>query len=100
MLAAFRRGPFGVERLNRNIVTLLQDAKVIPPNVTSSYAGKPILITQHGIPAAYLVDAQSFEELQRRLSLLEGISRGERAVDEGRVMSHARARSRMARRLK
>ncbi len=60
----------------------------------------PILITQHGLPAAYLVDVESYERLQRRLGLLEGLARGERAVEEGRVLTHAKAKKRMARWLK
>jgi prevent-host-death family protein len=60
----------------------------------------PILITQHGLPAAYLVDVETYEQLQRRLSLLEGIARGEAAMEEGRVLSHAAAKKRMARWLK
>jgi prevent-host-death family protein len=60
----------------------------------------PILITQHGLPAAYLVDVATFEQLQQRLSLLEGIARGEKAVEEGRVLTHAAARRRMGRWLK
>jgi exodeoxyribonuclease V alpha subunit len=47
VLAALRRGPFGVEGLNRNIEGILQEAELIPQHVTSSYAGKPILITQN-----------------------------------------------------
>ena len=39
-------------------------------------------------------------ELERRMSLLEGIARGERAVEEGRIVSHAQAKQRMARWLK
>lgn len=61
---------------------------------------QPILITQHGVPSAYLVDVETFEALQRRMSLLEGIARGEKAVEEGRTVSHARARQRMSRWLK
>ncbi len=61
---------------------------------------EPILITQHGLPSAYLVDVESYELLQRRMALLEGIARGEMAVAEGRVMTHAQARARMARWLK
>jgi prevent-host-death family protein len=57
----------------------------------------PVLITQHGRPAAYLVDVETYEDTQRRLAILEGIARGERAIDEGRVVSHAEARKRMAR---
>ena len=61
---------------------------------------EPILITHHGLPAAYLVDAATFEALHRRVALLEGIARGERAADEGRVLSQAAAKKRLARWLK
>ena len=61
---------------------------------------QPILITQHGLPSAYLVDVETYELLQQRLSVLEGIARGEMAVAEGRVVPHAEVRTRMARWLK
>lgn len=61
---------------------------------------EPILITQHGIPSAYLVDVESFENLKKRIKLLEGIARGERAVEDGRTLSHEEAKSRMSRWLK
>ena len=61
---------------------------------------EPILITQHGVPSAYLVDVETYEILQRRMSLLEGIARGERALEEGRTLSHVQAKHRMARWLK
>jgi prevent-host-death family protein len=57
---------------------------------------EPILITQHGVPSAYLVDVETYELLQQRIALLEGIARGEMAVAEGRVVSHDQARTRMA----
>ena len=61
---------------------------------------EPILITQHGLPSAYLVDVETFEGLRQRMSLLEGIARGEKAIEEGRVVSHAQAKARMSRWLK
>lgn len=61
---------------------------------------EPILITQHGLPNAYLVGVASFDLLQERMTLLEGIARGEMAVAEGRTVTHAQARTRMARWLK
>jgi prevent-host-death family protein len=61
---------------------------------------KPILITQHGLPSAYLVDVETYELQQRRMALLEGIARGEMAVAEGRAQSHTQAKARMARWLK
>ena len=61
---------------------------------------EPILITQHGLPSAYLVDVETFETLQRRMELLEGIARGEQAVEEGRTLTQDEAMQRMARWLK
>lgn len=58
---------------------------------------EPILIIQHGLPSTYLVDVTSFEALQERLVLLEGIARGERAIEDGRTLSQALASDRMAR---
>ena len=60
----------------------------------------PVLIPQHGKPAAYLVDVQRFEELNRRLSVMEGIALGEQAVREGRIVSQAGAKRRFAKWLK
>lgn len=61
---------------------------------------EPILITQHGLPSAYLVDVETYETMLARMSLLEGIARGEQAVAEGRAISHEQARERLARWLK
>jgi prevent-host-death family protein len=61
---------------------------------------EPILITQHGVPSAYLVDVETFEALQRRMAVLEGIARGEQAIEEGRTVTHAEATRRMERWLK
>ncbi len=61
---------------------------------------EPILITQHGVPSAYLVDVETYETLQHRMRLLEGIARGEKAIEEGRTLTHAQAKKRMCRWLK
>lgn len=61
---------------------------------------EPILITQHGLPSAYLVDVESFDRLQTRMNILEGIARGERAVEEGRSLTHDEAKAKMSRWLK
>ncbi len=58
---------------------------------------KPVLITEHGRPAAYLIDVQTFDEQQDRIRILEGIARGERAVQEKRIVTHAQAKRRMKR---
>ena len=58
---------------------------------------KPILITQHGLPSAYLLDVETYQLMQQRMAILEGIARGEQAIAEGRVTTHAQAKKRLAR---
>lgn len=58
---------------------------------------EPVLITQHGRPAAYLLDVTTFEAMNERIALLENIARGERAIEEGRVVPHEEAKRRMKR---
>ena len=77
-----------LKRKATKILSQLQDEKA------------PILITQYGRPAAYLVDVETYDELQRRLAVLQGIARGERAIEDGRTLSQAEAKKRMARWLK
>lgn len=57
----------------------------------------PLLITQDGKPAAYLMDVKAYERLQKRLRILEGIARGEKAIHEGRTLTHSEAKRRMKR---
>ena len=61
---------------------------------------QPILITKHGLPSAYLVDAETWESEQTRMKILEGIARGERDIAEGRVVTHEEFKKRMAKWLK
>jgi len=61
---------------------------------------QPILITQHGLPSAYLMDVETYELQQERMTILEGIARGEMAIAEGRTMSHAQAGKRLGKWLK
>jgi prevent-host-death family protein len=61
---------------------------------------EPILITEHGQPSAYLVDVEDYEFMQRRMAILEGIARGEKAVFEGRTLSQEQAREKMQKWLK
>lgn len=51
-----------------------------------------VRITEHGQPSAYLVDVQDYKFMQRRFDLLEGLSRGERAVLERRTYSQREGR--------
>jgi prevent-host-death family protein len=61
---------------------------------------EPILITQHGLPSAYLLDVETYQLMQQRMAVLEGIARGEQAVAEGRAVSHTQAEQRLAKWLK
>ena len=56
----------------------------------------PILITEHGKPSAYLVDVESFEFMQDRMRVLEGIARGEKALLEKRTYTQEQARDIMS----
>jgi prevent-host-death family protein len=80
------------------VTTLKRRATEIIAGLQSD--GDPILITQHGKPAAYLVDVSSYDELNRRLSVVEGIALGEQAVREGRVHTQVEARRRLSKWLK
>ncbi len=51
-----------------------------------------VLITEHGRPSAYLVDADAYEMMENRMRILEGIARGERAILENRVIKHSDAK--------
>ena len=77
------------------VTTLKRKATEIIADLATDPA--PVLITQHGKPAAYLMAVDAFDALNRRLGILEGIARGERAAQEGRAISHAEARKRLAR---
>lgn len=61
---------------------------------------EPVLITERGKPSAWLVDVDHFEQLKQKLSLLEGLARGGKAILDGRVVSNQEARQRMSRWLK
>ena len=52
--------------------------------------------TRHCLPSAYLIDAESYQLMQQRMATLEGIARGEQAIAEGRVATHAQAVKRLA----
>ena len=61
---------------------------------------EPVLITEHGQPSAYLLDVDDYEMIQGRLKILEGISRGETAILEERILVQAKAKDKMAKWLK
>ena len=53
---------------------------------------EPIMVTEYGKPAAYLVDVESYHEKMDRIALLEGIARGEKAIREGNTVSNETAK--------
>jgi len=57
----------------------------------------PVLITEHGRPAAYLVNVKSLELRQDRLRISEDIAQGERAIEEGSALAEEQVRPRIAR---
>ncbi|MCX7009025.1 MAG: type II toxin-antitoxin system prevent-host-death family antitoxin [Kiritimatiellaeota bacterium] len=77
------------------VTTLKRQATRLIAEVRDRQA--PLLITQHGRPTAYLVDVATFDRQQDRIRILEGIARGERAVQDGRIVTHKMARQRMKR---
>jgi prevent-host-death family protein len=80
-----------VTTLKRQATRIINDLRV---------EKSPVMITEHGKPAAYLVDVETFEKREKRMKLLEGLARGEKAFSEGRVFSHNEAKRKMSRWLK
>ena len=75
------------------VTTLKRQATKILAELRSTK--ETVLITEHGKPSAYLVDAEAYEMMQERMRILEGIARGERAILENRVHTHAEAKLKM-----
>ena len=55
------------------------------------------MITEYGKPAAYIIDVQSYEKTQQRMVLLENIARGEKAIQDGRTITHHAAQKALKR---
>jgi prevent-host-death family protein len=80
------------------VTTLKRQATKILADLHKSK--EPILITEYGQPSAYLVDVEDFELMQARMNLLEGLSRGERAIQEGRTLTQKEAKKALSKWLK
>lgn len=80
------------------VTTLKRQATKILSNLHESK--EPVLITEHGKPSAYLIDVDDFERMQNRMNILEGIARGEIALQEDRTYTHTQAKNKMAKWLK
>lgn len=80
------------------VTTLKREATKILAELHTSK--EPVLITEHGLPSAYLVDVNDYELMMARMNILEGIAKGERAILEGRTLSHAQAKEKLNKWLK
>ena len=61
---------------------------------------EPILITEHGQPSAYLLDVADYEHMLNRMSILEGLAKGEQAIRDGNILDSEQAKEKMSRWLK
>ncbi len=61
---------------------------------------EPVLITEHGQPSAYLVDVEDYEFMQQRMKILEGVARGEQAIQNGDTFTNEEAKEKMSKWLK
>ncbi len=61
---------------------------------------EPVLITEHGQPSAYLVDVEDYEFMQQRMEILEGVARGEQAIQNGDTFTNEEAKKKMSKWLK
>ncbi len=80
------------------VTTLKREATKLLAELHETH--EPILITEHGKPSAYLVEAQDYEYMQERMKILEGIAKGERAILEKKTYSDAEAKQKMHKWLK
>lgn len=80
------------------VTTLKREATKILADLHASK--EPVLITEHGKPSAYLLDVDDYETMQDRISILEGIARGEMALIENRTYSQTQAKRKMSKWLK
>lgn len=81
------------------LVTTLkrQATKILQDLLTSK---EPVLITEHGQPSAYLVDVDDYEMMQKRMSILEGIAKGEQTIRNDDVLTNLQAKEKMDKWLK
>ncbi len=80
------------------VTTLKRQATKILADLHESK--EPVLITEHGQPSAYLVDVEDYEFMQNRMAILEGLARGEKAVQENHTYTHTEAKEKMGKWLK
>ena len=62
--------------------------------------GQPIVITQHGKPAAVLQGVEEYEAQRNALLLLKILARGEEDYRAGRIQGHSQSKAHFARKLR
>ena len=79
-------------------IKLVTDLKCQATNILAELheLKEPILITEYGQPSAYLINVDDFEYMQSRLLILEGIARGEEAIQEDRTFTQIEAKNIMS----
>ena len=75
------------------VTTLKRKATKILADINKTR--EPVLITRHGKPSVYLVDADDYDNMQERIRILEGVARGELAILENRVYTNTEAKRKM-----
>ena len=80
------------------VTTLKREAAKILAELHSSK--EPVLITEYGLPSAHLVDVNDYEHIVACMKILDGTAKGERAILEGRVLTHAKAKEKLKKWLK
>ena len=80
------------------VTTLKRQATKILSDLHASK--EPVLITEHGVPSAYLIDVDDYELTKRRIKILEGIARGETAILERQLYSQEEVEEKMEKWLK
>jgi prevent-host-death family protein len=62
--------------------------------------GQPVVITQHGKPAAVLQGVAEYEEQRKALLFLRLLARGEENYRSGRIHGHSQAKAHFAKKLR
>jgi PHD/YefM family antitoxin component YafN of YafNO toxin-antitoxin module len=70
------------------MITRVIQIKQLATRIISTLGDEPVFITEHGESKAVLLSMLSYEAMQRKLELLEGMARGEQAIREGRVVAN------------
>jgi len=84
------------------ITDLQRQAAQIVGGVVSS--DEPVIITQRGRPAAVLLSARRYSQLEEdlerldELELVEAVARAREAITKGQTISHAQVKARIAKR--